>query len=130
MANNGLILCIEDNPLHAKIVYKVLQHAGYEVIGASDGKTGITLAQSERPDLILTDFNLPDINGFEVVRTLRTIEQLADIPIIMLTANNMDGDRELSLEAGCNAYLTKPVVRIELLNTIKYILSDSYEQHG
>lgn len=111
------ILYIEDNPQNMRLVRKILVHAGYEVVEAEDGLSGIAAAHDNLPDLILLDINLPDIDGLEVARRLRE-SSLARVPIIALTANAMVGDRERLLAGGCDGYLPKPVSRQELLITI------------
>lgn len=119
----GRILYIEDNPQNMRLVRKILVHAGYEMIEAENGLTGLAVAEAEQPDLILLDINLPDIDGFEVAYRLKSNEAMTLIPIIALTANAMVGDREKTLEAGCDGYLPKPVGRQELLMTVEEFLS-------
>lgn len=116
------VLYIEDNEENMRLVRKILTHAGYEFCGAKDGLSGIDKALSEQPDVILLDINLPDIDGLEVTRRLKN-SQLAHIPIIALTANAMVGDRERTLDAGCDAYMPKPVARKELLEMLDRFLT-------
>jgi two-component system, cell cycle response regulator DivK len=99
--------------------------AGYQVIEAIDGFSGIELAQREQPRLILMDVNLPDIDGLEATSLLRKNPQFATTPIIALTANAMHGDRERCLEAGCNGYIPKPITKTELLNTVAHFMAQS-----
>lgn len=117
------ILCVEDNPQNMRLVRKILKKNGYDVIEAEDGLTGIQLAHNERPDLILMDINLPDIDGLEATRRLKGVEDLARIPVVALTANAMHGDRERCLEAGCSGYVPKPITKSELLNTVAHFLA-------
>lgn len=119
----GRILYIEDNPQNMRLVRKILVHAGYEMLEAEDGLSGLALAEAEQPDLILLDINLPDIDGFEVAYRLKSSEAMLLIPVIALTANAMVGDREKSLEAGCDGYLPKPIGRQDLLTTVEEFLS-------
>ncbi len=116
------IMYIEDNPQNMRLVRKMLTMGGYEMLEATDGHSGVTLALQEKPDLILMDINLPDIDGVEATKQIKNAEATAHIPIIALTANAMHGDREMFLESGCDGYLAKPVTRNELLNTISYFL--------
>ncbi|MDZ4672455.1 MAG: response regulator [Phototrophicales bacterium] len=116
------ILYIEDNEQNMRLVRKILLHAGYEFCGAEDGLSGLDMAQAEQPHLILVDINLPDIDGLEVTARLKN-SHLAHIPVIALTANAMVGDRERTLEAGCDAYLPKPVSRQDLLAVMEQFLS-------
>jgi two-component system cell cycle response regulator DivK len=106
---NPKILYIEDNPGNRLLVSRILMVEDYEVIEAEDGPTGIEKAMQEMPDLILMDMNLPDIDGYELTRRMRDIPELGGIPIIAMTANVMHGDREKSLEAGCDGYIPKPI---------------------
>ncbi|MFP4393691.1 MAG: response regulator [Anaerolineales bacterium] len=103
------ILYIEDNFANRMLVSRVLMVEDYEVFEAEDGPTGIELALREQPDLILMDVNLPDIDGYELTAKMRDIPELAGTPIIAMTANVMQGDREKSLEAGCDGYIPKPI---------------------
>ncbi len=115
------VLYIEDNDQNMRLVRKILLHAGFEFVGAEDGFSGIEMAHAEQPNIILVDINLPDIDGLEVTARLKKSE-LAHVPVIALTANAMVGDRERTLEAGCDGYLPKPVSRQELLNLINQFL--------
>lgn len=116
------ILYVEDNPQNLRLVRKMLRIGGYDMIEATDGTTGVYLAQSELPDLILMDVNLPDIDGIEATQRLKASAMASRIPIIALTANAMHGDRDRFLGAGCDGYLAKPVTKNELLNIIGYFL--------
>lgn len=116
------ILYIEDNPQNMRLVRKMLKIGGHEMIEAKDGETGLALAFSEEPDLILVDINLPDIDGTEITRRLKS-SKLAHIPIIALTANAMVGDKERYTNAGCDGYLAKPITKNELLNTVAHFLA-------
>lgn len=117
------ILYIEDNPLNMRLVRKLLNSMGYEMIEAMDGQTGMEMVRQHQPDLVLVDVNLPDIDGLEVTTRLKQEARYAHIPFIALTANAMHGDRERCLEAGCDGYLAKPVARLELKNTLQYFLA-------
>jgi two-component system cell cycle response regulator DivK len=116
------VLYIEDNDQNMRLVRKILLHAGYEFCGAETGLAGIDMAYAEQPDIILVDINLPDIDGLEVTRRLKSGE-LAHIPVIALTANAMVGDKERSLDAGCDAYMPKPVGRHDLLAMLEQFLT-------
>ena len=103
------ILMIEDNEQNRYLATFLLTQHGYEVVSAFDGPSGITLAQSLAPDLILLDIQLPDMDGYSVARALRDVEALQATPIIAVTSYAMVGDREKSLGAGCNGYIEKPI---------------------
>ena len=116
------ILYIEDNPQNMRLVRKMLGIGGYEILEALNGETGLGMAQTYLPDLILMDINLPDIDGMEVTARLKAFPDLAHIPVIALTANAMHGDRERFTSAGCDGYLAKPVTKNELLTTVAKFL--------
>jgi two-component system cell cycle response regulator DivK len=103
------ILYIEDNPDNRLLIRRVLQVEGYEVIEAVDGQSGMQQAADGKPDLILMDINLPEIDGYEVTARLKQLPGLSRIPIIAVTANVMKGDREKTLAAGCDGYIQKPI---------------------
>ncbi len=103
------VLYIEDNFENRLFVRRVLESMGLELLEAEDGMTGISMAQSELPDLILMDIGLPGMDGLETTARIRQDQEIKDIPIIALTANAMKGDAERCLAAGCDIYLTKPI---------------------
>lgn len=103
------ILYIEDNLENRTLVRRVLNAEGYVLIEAVDGVTGMRAAETDPPDLILMDINLPEVDGYEMTARLKQIPRLAHIPIIAMTANVMKGDREKSLAAGCDGYIQKPI---------------------
>ncbi|GAB4512294.1 MAG: response regulator [Anaerolineae bacterium] len=121
------ILYVEDNPQNMRLVRKILKHEGYTVLEAENGTDGIRVATTEKPDLILMDVNLPDMDGLEVTRILKTEHNLKDVPIIALTANAMVGDREKALEAGCDGYLPKPISKADLVATVAEYLRRTEE---
>src|ERR1700681_1765265 len=92
---------------------------GYEVLAAEDGEKGCELAASEQPDLILMDLELPDIDGWEATRRLKSNPQTRDIPVIAVSAHALAGSREKALAAGCDDFDTKPVEFERLLATIR-----------
>ena len=102
-----------------------LEKRGYVLAIAADGPTGLALARSEKPDLILMDMSLPGIDGWEASRQLKADPSTAPIPIIALTAHAMAEDREKALAAGCNEYETKPVELTSLLAKIEALLPKS-----
>jgi two-component system cell cycle response regulator DivK len=103
------ILCVEDDTNNRILIRRILMAEGYEVVEAKDGPEGIELAQTTRPDLILMDINLPDMDGYEVTARLRALNDMRGVPIIAVTANVMKGDRERTLAAGCSGYIQKPI---------------------
>lgn len=119
------ILYIEDNPQNMRLVGKMLKIGGYEMLEAVDGLSGVAAAAREKPDLILMDINLPDIDGLEATSRIKANPDTATIPVVALTANAMHGDRERFMASGCDGYLAKPVTKNELLNTVAHFLSVS-----
>ncbi len=120
------VLYIEDNPLNMRLVRKLLQHVGIHMVEAIDGFSGLDIALEELPEVILVDVNLPDIDGLEVTRRLKETGEFDNVPIIALTANAMHGDRELCLDAGCDAYIAKPIARQELYYTLRQYIPDAF----
>lgn len=103
------ILVVEDNETNLYLIRFILEKSGYEVIEAREGTVGVELAIKEKPDLIIMDIQLPDIDGLEATKRIRASEADGDIPIIALTSFAMAGDRERALAAGCTGYIEKPI---------------------
>lgn len=118
------ILYIEDNPDNMRLVQRALTNKGYVVHGAVDGLSGLSTAEEIKPDVILLDINLPDIDGYEVARRLRAHSQLRYTPIIAITANALQGDATKALDAGCDVYMSKPINIRELWARIEAFLPD------
>ncbi len=117
------ILIIDDDVDTLKLVGLMLERQGYRIAVASNGTLGISRAAAEKPDLILLDVMMPDLDGYEVTRRLRTDPALAHIPIIMFTAKSMVDDKVAGFEAGVDDYLTKPTHPAELTAHVKAVLS-------
>jgi two-component system cell cycle response regulator DivK len=109
MLNNAKILYIEDNLENRILIRRILQAEGYTMLEAATAAQAIAVVQRQRPDLILMDINMPDMDGYTLTTHLKAIPGLRQIPIIALTANVMKGDRERTLEAGCDGYIEKPI---------------------
>lgn len=107
--NRGTILYVEDNPENRLLIRRVLSSEGYEIHEASDAHEALNTLKTLRPDLILMDINMPDMDGYTLTAHIRALPNLGLIPIVALTANVMRGDRERSLEAGCDGYIQKPI---------------------
>jgi two-component system cell cycle response regulator DivK len=103
------VLYIEDKSDNRLLVRRILGAEDVEVIEAENAEQGITLAQLERPDLILMDINMPGKDGYTATNDIRQMPELDHIPIIALTANVMKGDKERTLDAGCDGYIPKPI---------------------
>ena len=116
------ILVIEDQEDNRRILRDLLTSAGYELIEAVTGEEGVTLAEMHRPDLILMDIQLPDIDGYEATRRIKANFALQHIPIVAVTSYALSGDDVKALEAGCDAYVTKPFSPRALLAKIREYL--------
>ena len=116
------ILLVDDDELNRDMLSRRLVRRGFAVLLAEDGQQGIELAMVARPDLILMDISLPLLDGWDATRAMRANAVTAAIPIIALTANAMEGDREHALAAGCDDYDTKPVDLVRLLSKMNALL--------
>ena len=113
------ILVVEDNEKNMRLFRDVLQAAGFLTLEATTGGQALELAIEHGPDLALMDIQLPDIDGVETLGRLRADERTASIPVLALTAQAMEGDRERFLAAGFDGYLSKPVDIADLVATVK-----------
>ena len=116
------ILLVEDNEMNRDMLSRRLTRRGYEVEIAVDGAEGVDKARAGNPDLILMDMSLPVKDGWTATRELKDDAGMRAIPIIALTAHAMAGDRDKALEAGCDAYETKPIELPRLIDTIEKLL--------
>ena len=116
------ILVVEDDLSALRFVEYTLEHEGYQVITASDGIVGLTLAQKEKPALIILDVMLPGLDGFEVCRRLRLDPATIPIPVLMLSAKARDVDRNTGLNEGADDYLTKPADPFEIVRRVENLL--------
>jgi two-component system cell cycle response regulator DivK len=121
------ILLVEDHPLNRELAEAILMRAGYEVLVAPDGETGLATAHSAHPDVILMDIELPGLDGLEATRRLKADANTRAIPVLALTAYAMRGDEERARAAGCDGYLTKPIDRQTLLDAVACCLSPQTE---
>src|SRR5262245_22628700 len=119
---SGVVLYIEDNPDNKTLVQRALEAKGYTLVWAARGEEGVAQAAALRPGVILLDINLPDIDGYEVARRLKSNPDLESIPIIAITANALKGDAEKALAAGCDFYMSKPIQIRELWSRVMDVL--------
>jgi CheY-like chemotaxis protein len=119
------ILLVEDNEMNRDMLTRRLERRGFQVVSAVDGRAGIAIGEQEAPDLILMDMSLPDLDGWEATRLLKSSSRTRSIPIIALTAHAMSGDRERAMEAGCDDYDTKPVDLSRLLEKIDSLIRNA-----
>lgn len=117
------ILLVEDNELNRDMLSRRLRKHGYVVLCAEDGPTGVSIAQSEQPDLILMDIALGEMDGWEAIRLIKASPDTTTIPVITLTAHSLSSDRKRSMEAGCADFDTKPVDLPRLLGKIQASLA-------
>ena len=116
------ILIVEDDPSFSRAINHIIDKEGYDVVTATNGMTGLRMANEENPDLVILDVMLPGLDGFEICSRLRKEPQTAELPIIMLSAKGQEADKNTGLKVGANEYLTKPVDRELLLKTITSLL--------
>lgn len=124
-----LILIVDDNEANISSMWDYLKSRGYRLIAANDGESAVGLANSEKPNLILMDIQMPNMDGLESIRIIRTNPELVSTPIIALTALAMSGDRERCLQSGANEYLTKPVKLKHLSEIIQKCLDSSFSSN-
>jgi CheY-like chemotaxis protein len=116
------VLLVEDNEMNRDMLSRRLTRRGFQVVFAVDGKQGVDLARSEKPDIILMDMSLPVMDGWEATRRVKADDATRSVPVIGLTAHAMSGDREKAIEAGCDDYDTKPVELDRLIGKIEKLL--------
>ena len=112
------VLIVEDNAANMTLATFLLQSAGHSVLSARDAETGLTMARSEQPDLVLMDIQLPGMDGLEATAMLKRDGATRDIPVVALTALAMKGDEERIRAAGCDGYIAKPLAYRDFLATI------------
>ncbi len=109
MPDKATILYVEDNSDNRKLVRRVLEVEGYAVVEAKDGMEAMSCLENRPIDLALMDINMPDVDGYTLTAQIRAMPKYAKLPIVAVTANVMRGDRERSLQAGCDGYIQKPI---------------------
>ncbi|MBA4386996.1 MAG: two-component system response regulator [Verrucomicrobia bacterium] len=122
METKKKILVVEDEPQIRLGLKMRLERNGYEIVEAEDGVAGLSMARTEKPDLIILDIMLPKMDGYQMARMLKFDEKFKSIPIVMLTARSQQTDRDTGQAVGADAYLTKPFKSEELLAAIAKLL--------
>lgn len=122
---NSTVLLVEDNEDNLLIYSTILRHSGFTVLEARDGRAGIDMATSELPGLILMDVSIPLIDGLEATRQLKANASTKHIPIIALTAHALASDQQKAIEAGCDAYISKPAEPRIVLAAVKRYLGEA-----
>ena len=107
--SNAIIFYIEDNIDNRTLIRRILTAEGYQVVEAGNAREALEMLETLRPDLILMDINMPEMDGYTLTAQIRGMSGFESVPIVALTANVMRGDRERSLEAGCDGYIQKPI---------------------
>jgi len=118
------VLVIEDNDNNMELITFILQKNGFETLRAITGSQGFEAARREKPDFILLDVQLPDIDGYEVLKRIRSAETTTTVPIIAVTSHAMAGDRQKLLAAGCNGYIEKPIDPINVIHEIRVVIEE------
>lgn len=117
------ILYVEDNPENRLLVRRILLAEGYSLIEAKDANEALNLLSSKHPDLILMDINMPGVDGYTLTAHIKSMPGFANVPILAITANVMRGDREKTLQAGCDGYIQKPIDIDQLTREIERFLA-------
>lgn len=118
------ILIVDDSPSQLLGIKRIVEQLGHEAVTAEDGAAGVEAAKREKPDLILMDVVMPNLNGFQATRTISKDEETSHIPIVLVTTKNQDTDRVWGMRQGARGYVTKPVNEAELSKTIKELLAE------
>ena len=119
----GRILIVEDNMDSYELMRFILERHGYEIFLAADGRDGVSAAIKQKPDVILMDLALPELDGWEAAGQLKSNPQTKHIPVVAVTARALPADRQRALDAGCDAYLTKPIDLAELVRMVDGVLT-------
>lgn len=116
------ILLVEDNPINMKLAADILEHDGFHVVRATDAEQARVILQGVIPDLILTDIDLPGMDGLTLAWVCKTNERLRDVPVVAITAFAMAADERKALASGCDGYITKPIQTRELASKVRSYL--------
>jgi len=122
MNQNPKILVVEDNPLNMKLINVILNSEGVEVLEAETAEEGIEICQTDQPDLVLMDIQLPGMDGLEATRIIKNNKQLNHMPVVALTAHAMEGDEEKAYEVGFDGYITKPIDTDTFMESVRSYL--------
>ena len=118
--SKGRILIVEDNMDTYELVHFILEKNGFETFLAANGRDGVNAAIKQRPDLIIMDMSMPEMDGWTATSIIKKDEQTRAIPLLALTAHALPGDRQRAMDAGCDEYITKPMDLDELVEAIQY----------
>jgi two-component system cell cycle response regulator DivK len=121
--NKGTILYVEDNPDNRLLVKRILLAEDYSLLEAMDATDALNILKTSHPDLILMDINMPDMDGYTLTAKIKSLPGFEHVPILAVTANVMRGDKEKTLEAGCDGYIQKPLDIDQLTREIEKFIS-------
>lgn len=124
------VLVVDDDPLILEVLRTVLDLEEFRVSTATDGETGLQMLAQDRPDVVVCDVMMPGLDGLEVCRRIKADPATADLPVVLLTARDRAEDQQAGLEAGCDAYLTKPFSPLYLIDVITEIRSGESSSGG
>jgi len=124
MDSNATILYVEDNADNRLLIRRILQAEGFNMLEAPNAAEAMLVVRTQPPDLILMDISMPDIDGYTLTARLKAMPEFKTVPVIALTANVMRGDRERSLEAGCDGYIQKPIDIDNLVFQVNHFLAE------
>ncbi|MCQ3937669.1 MAG: response regulator [Chloroflexi bacterium] len=116
--SKGRVLIVEDNMDTYELVKFILEKSGYDTFLAMNGRDGVNAASKQKPDLIIMDLQMPEMDGWTATRLIKGNIHTADIPLIALTAHALPGDRQRAMDSGCDEYITKPMDLLELVETV------------
>jgi CheY-like chemotaxis protein len=119
----GTVLYIEDNPDNRLLVKRILLSEEYELLEARDASEALRVLESARPDVILMDINMPEMDGYTLTAKIKSLPGFERTPILAVTANVMRGDKERTLEAGCDGYIQKPIDIDQLIREIERFIT-------
>jgi two-component system cell cycle response regulator DivK len=109
MVKSRIVLNVEDNPENRLLIRRLLMASGYQVLEAESASRALELLKNNHPDLILMDMNMPDMDGYTLTNLIKAMPNFFAIPVVAITANVMRGDREKTVQAGCDGYIEKPI---------------------
>lgn len=117
------VLIVDDSPTETLAIYGMLKKYGHHFVFAADGLTGIAAAKAKKPDVILMDVVMPDLNGFQATRRLAKDKDTAHIPVVMITSKTQESDKAWGIRQGARAYVCKPACEIELATLINQLVA-------
>lgn len=127
---NAKILIVDDDPNSMALLAYTLELEGFQVLQAEDGAAALEMVGRQSPDLVVLDVMLPDLSGLEVCRRIRQELQLADLKVVMLSAKAENADQDLGMQAGADAYLTKPAEPDQVVKSVRELLASAPRQAG